>query len=137
MGDLLGRSKSACEWKGDDTSPMRFAKWQALGNDYIVLEDDDVPFDLSPARVRAICEPHFGLHSDGILLLSRPADPTAHVAELRIFNPDGSEAELSGNGVREAVLYLRAAGWTDQDTFAILTAAGDIAPTLTGPSTQG
>ncbi len=113
---------------------MRFAKWQALGNDYIVLEDDDVPFDLSPARVRAICEPHFGLHSDGILLLSRPADPTAHVAELRIFNPDGSEAELSGNGVREAVLYLRAAGWTDQDTFTILTAAGDIAPTLTGPN---
>jgi diaminopimelate epimerase len=112
---------------------MRFAKWQALGNDYIVLEDDDVPFDLNPARVRAICEPHFGLRSDGILLLSRPADPTTHVAELRIFNPDGSEAELSGNGVREAVLYLRAAGWTDQDTFTILTAAGDIAPTLTGP----
>ena len=50
------------------------------------------------------------MHSDGILLLARPADPAAHVADLRIFNPDGSEAELSGNGVREAVLYLRAAG---------------------------
>jgi len=111
---------------------MRFAKWQALGNDYIVLEADDVPVELTPARVHAICDPHFGCASDGILLLSRPADP-AHVADLRIFNPDGSEAELSGNGVREAVLYLRAAGWTEEDTFTILTAAGEITPTLTGP----
>ncbi len=112
---------------------MRFAKWQALGNDYIVLEADDVPFDLTAERVRAICEPHFGIHSDGILLLTRPADPEAHVAELRIFNPDGSEAELSGNGVREAVLYLRDAGWTDRDEFTILTAAGEVCPLLTGP----
>ena len=93
---------------------MRFAKWQALGNDYIVLEADDVPFELTPERVRAICAPHLGVGSDGILLLSKPADPSQHVAELRIFNPDGSEAELSGNGAREAVLHLRAAGWTDQ-----------------------
>ena len=112
---------------------MRFEKWQALGNDYIVLEQDDLPFELDAARVAAICEPHFGLHSDGILLLAKPSDPSRHVAELRIFNPDGSEAELSGNGAREAVLYLRRSGWTDQDTFTILTAAGEITPTLTGP----
>ena len=112
---------------------MRFAKWQALGNDYIVLEAADLPFELTAERVRAICVPHLGIHSDGILLLSEPSDPGAHVAELRIFNPDGSEAELSGNGVREAVLYLRAAGWTDRDTFTILTAAGEITPELTGP----
>jgi diaminopimelate epimerase len=112
---------------------MRFAKWQALGNDYIVLEADDVPFELTGERVRALCEPHTGVHSDGVLLLSRPADPRAHVAELRIYNPDGSEAELSGNGVREAVLHLRAAGWTERDEFTILTAAGDVTPELTGP----
>jgi diaminopimelate epimerase len=111
---------------------MRFEKWQALGNDYIVLESDEVPFDLTPERVAAICAPHFGVHSDGILLLSRTEDP-AYVASLRIFNPDGSEAELSGNGVREAVLYLRRSGWTDQDTFSIETVAGEITPTLTGP----
>ena len=52
--------------------------------------------------------PHFGCHSDGILLLSERRR-SAHVAELRIFNPDGTEAELSGNGAREAVLYLRRA----------------------------
>jgi len=111
---------------------MRFAKWQALGNDYVVVAKSELPFELTPARIAAICEPHFGCHSDGILLLSSPSDP-AHVANLRIFNPDGSEAELSGNGVREAVLYLRREGWTDQDTFTITTAAGPITPMLTGP----
>jgi diaminopimelate epimerase len=70
--------------------------------------------------------------SDGILLLSKPAN-AEHVADLRIFNPDGSEAELSGNGAREAVLYLREAGWTQDDTFTISTKAGDVTPTITGP----
>jgi diaminopimelate epimerase len=111
---------------------VRFEKWQALGNDYIVIERDELPWELTPERVAALCAPHFGCHSDGILLLAPSSDP-AHVAELRIFNPDGSEAELSGNGAREAVLYLRRAGWTDADTFSILTAAGPITPTLTGP----
>ena len=105
--------------------PMRFAKWQALGNDYIVLEARELPFELTPERVRAICAPHLGVGSDGILLLSEPANPR-YVAELRIFNPDGSEAELSGNGVREAILHLREAGWTDRDEFTVLTAAGEI-----------
>jgi diaminopimelate epimerase len=111
---------------------MRFEKWQALGNDYIVLERDQLGVELTPERIRAICAAHFGCHADGILLLG-PSDHDRHVAELRIFNPDGSEAELSGNGAREAVLYLRRAGWTDRDSFTILTAAGEITPTLTGP----
>jgi len=112
---------------------MRFAKWQALGNDYVILEAADLPFELTAERIRAVCAPHLGVGSDGILLLVEPADAAAHVAELRIFNPDGSEAELSGNGVREAVLYLRAAKWTDRDEFTILTAAGEVTPELTGP----
>jgi len=111
---------------------MRFEKWQALGNDYIVVEAAALPFELTEERIKAICEPHFGVGSDGILLLSPVSDP-AHVAELRIFNPDGSEAELSGNGAREAALYLRASGWTDQDTFSVITKAGPVVPTITGP----
>jgi diaminopimelate epimerase len=114
---------------------VRFEKWQALGTDYIVLEEERLPFELTPERVQAICAPHFGCHADGILLLSPCDDESSHVAHLRIFNPDGSEAELSGNGVREAVLYLRRAGWTDEDRFTIVTAAGEITPTLTGPNT--
>ncbi len=113
---------------------VSFEKWQALGNDYLIFEESRLPWQLSEERVRRICEPHFGVGSDGILLLSEPRDP-GHVAELRIFNPDGSEAELSGNGAREAVLYLRRAGWTDADEFTIGTAAGPITPTIASERT--
>ena len=113
---------------------MRFEKWQALGNDYAIVEASELPFELTPARIRAFCAGHFGVFADGILLLSE-ADEPGFVARLRIFNPDGSEAELSGNGAREAILYLRARGWTDADVFSIQTAAGEIRPTITGPTT--
>ena len=113
---------------------MRFEKWQALGNDYLVFEAAVLPFPLTATRIRRICDPHLGVGSDGILLLSAPDEP-GFVARLRIFNPDGSEAELSGNGVREAILYLRHRGWVQQDTFSIQTLAGEIRPTITGPST--
>jgi diaminopimelate epimerase len=113
---------------------MRFEKWQALGNDYIILERDECPFALTPARVRKLCDSHVGVGADGVLLLSPPASPT-HVAELRIFNPDGSEAELSGNGAREAILYLRRRGWTEREEFAIGTVAGEIRPEIIGEDT--
>ena len=113
---------------------MRFEKWQALGNDYLIVERDSLSFALTPERVRRLCDPHFGPGADGVLELARPSD-ARFVAALRIFNPDGSEAELSGNGAREAILYLRRRGWTDADTFSIETAAGEIRPTIVGPAT--
>ena len=113
---------------------MRFEKWQALGNDYLIVEAEQLPWELNAARVRRICDPHFGMGSDGVLLLSRSEDPE-FVAHLRIFNPDGSEAELSGNGAREAVLYLRRHGWTEEDTFSIHTVAGPITPSITSERT--
>lgn len=112
---------------------MRFEKWQALGNDYAIVEQRALPFELTPARVRLLCAPHTGIGADGVLLLSESDDDS--VAEVRIFNPDGSEAELSGNGVREAVLYLRRSGWTDRDSFSVRTVAGEIRPRITGPDT--
>ncbi len=112
---------------------VEFEKWHALGNDYVIVEEQALPFALTPARIRAICAGHTGVFADGILLLSAPGEP-GYVARLRIFNPDGSEAELSGNGAREAILYLRRRGWTDSDTFSILTAAGEIRPTITSPT---
>src|SRR5215204_5378400 len=113
---------------------MWFEKWQALGNDYLIVERDALPFALTPERVRRLCDRHAGPGADGLLELA-PADTAGFVARLRIFNPDGSEAELSGNGAREAILYLRRSGWTDQAVFSIETAAGEIRPTITGPST--
>ena len=113
---------------------MRFEKWQALGNDYVIVERDALPWELTAERITRLCQNHFGVGSDGILLLSRPSGGDA-VAELRIFNPDGSEAELSGNGAREAALYLRTRGWTDADEFGIATAAGEVRPRITAPGT--
>jgi diaminopimelate epimerase len=108
---------------------MRFEKWTALGNDYLIVEAAALPWAPTPERIRRLCDPHYGVGSDGLLLLSPLEDP-AYVAELRIFNPDGSEAELSGNGARQAVLYLRRSGWTDADEFSIFTKAGPITPSL-------
>src|SRR5207248_745622 len=99
-----------------------------------IVEERVLPFDLNPARVRLLCAAHTGVGSDGILLIS-DASEARFVASLRIFNPDGSEAELSGNGAREAILYLRRNGWTDDDEFSIETAAGEIRPHITGPDT--
>lgn len=113
---------------------MRFEKWQALGNDYVIVEREALPFALTPGAVRALCDRHTGIGADGVLELSPPDEP-GFVARLRIFNPDGSEAELSGNGAREAIMYLRRAGWTDQRQFSIQTVAGEIRPTVTGEST--
>jgi diaminopimelate epimerase len=113
---------------------VKFEKWQALGNDYLIVEAQELPFELTPRRIRRLCARHFGVGADGVLLLSRSEDPR-FVADLRIYNPDGSEAELSGNGAREAVLYLRRHGWTEEDVFSIHTPAGAITPQITGPYT--
>jgi len=113
---------------------VQFEKWQALGNDYLILERENLPWELNAQRVEWLCDPHFGVGADGVLLLDRSEDPEL-VADLRIFNPDGSEAELSGNGAREAILYLRRHGWTDEDVFTIKTVAGPITPTITGELT--
>jgi len=113
---------------------VRFEKWQALGNDYAIVEERELPFALTAERIRGLCAPHTGIGSDGILLL-RESEKRGFVADVRIYNPDGSEAELSGNGVRQAVMYLRRTGWAENDSFSVGTAAGEIRPRITGPTT--
>jgi diaminopimelate epimerase len=113
---------------------MRFEKWQALGNDYLIVEAADLPWPLTAARVRRLCDAHVGVGSDGLLLVSE-ADEPGFAARVRIFNPDGSEAELSGNGVRQAILYLHRAGRVGADAFSVQTAAGEVRATITGPTT--
>jgi diaminopimelate epimerase len=110
---------------------VRFEKWQALGNDYVIVEERQLPFPLTAERIRRVCAPHTGVGSDGVLLL-RETDERGFVAEVAIYNPDGSEAELSGNGVRQAVMYLRRHGWAEQDSFSVRTAAGEIRPRIHG-----
>ena len=113
---------------------MTFEKWQALGNDYAIVERRELPFELTPERIRAFCHRHTGVGADGIVVLSE-SEERGFVAELRIYNPDGSEAELSGNGVRQAVMYLRRRGWVDEDVFSVRTVAGEVRPRITGVTT--
>jgi diaminopimelate epimerase len=75
-----------------------YRRYQALGNDYIVVGQDMTELLSEPARIRRLCDRHIGLGSDGILLPAPP--PPGFAAAVRILNPDGSEAEKSGNGVR-------------------------------------
>jgi diaminopimelate epimerase len=114
---------------------MRFEKWQALANDYVIVEAAELG-DVEPSAelVRALCDRHTGIGADGVLVLAPPDEP-GFVARLRIFNADGSEAELSGNGAREAIMYLRRAGWTDAQQFSIQTVAGEIRPTILSETT--
>ena len=81
-----------------------FTKYHALGNDYIVIDPKNLPSPLTPAQVKTICHRNFGIGSDGILLGPLPAKKAKFA--LRIFNPDGSEAEKSGNGLRIFSRYL-------------------------------
>src|SRR5438094_1426779 len=85
------------------SSRMRFSKWHGLGNDYLLVERAELDVPLNPENVQRLCDYHFGVGSDGILeVVSADGDS----AELVIWNPDGSTAELSGNGTRIAARWL-------------------------------
>ncbi len=88
---------------------MEFFKYHALGNDMIVIDPDTFPAQLTPSIIRRLCERHFGAGADGICYGPLPDQP--HPFTMRFFNPDGSEAEKSGNGLRIFARYLRDAGY--------------------------
>jgi diaminopimelate epimerase len=82
---------------------MKLSKWHGLGNDYLLVEREDLAAPLTAEQVTRICDYHFGVGSDGILeIVSANGDR----AEVVIWNPDGSTAELSGNGTRIAARWL-------------------------------
>lgn len=104
-----------------------FFRGHGLGNDYIVMDPKDLTFKLTPKNIERICNRNWGLGSDGILALvpSKKAD-----FGLRIFNPDGSEAEKSGNGLRIFARYLHATGKTKKKRFTVETKGGLVTITL-------
>ncbi len=108
---------------------LRFTKMHGLGNDYIYI--DAINQDLSgydPARLAVVLsDRHFGIGGDGIILI---APSQHHDFTMRIFNPDGSEAEMCGNGIRAFAKYVYEHGFTDQVNLSIETAAGLIKPSL-------
>jgi diaminopimelate epimerase len=102
---------------------IAFAKGHGLGNDYLVLREADLPGPLSADAIRRICDRNWGVGSDGILLM---VDSERADFGLRIFNPDGSEAEKSGNGLRIFAKYLWDHGHTERATFTVDTLGGIV-----------
>jgi len=113
-------------WQG--LGKMQFSKWQGLGNTYIVLHSEEIPFELTPERVRLLCDRNLGIGSDGIMVIG------ARTGEdrfgIRIYNSDGSEAEMCGNGVRMVARKLKMEGSISGDTVVLETGAGEIVPRL-------
>ncbi len=95
---------------------MKLSKWQALGNDYLLVEQAELRAPLTPDRVRHLCDYHYGVGSDGLLEVLSTQDARA---EVRIWNPDGSTTELSGNGVRIIAAWLARKSGTDHVTVRV------------------
>ena len=103
---------------------MKFCKYHALGNDYIVIDPQDADEELTPDLIRLICHRNFGVGSDGILF--GPMQVPGTGLGLKIYNPDGSEAEKSGNGLRIFSRYLWDQGQVHEEPFQISTAGGIV-----------
>jgi len=110
---------------------VKLAKWQGLGNDYLIVEEAALPAPLTRETIGLLCDRHLGVGSDGILLKTEPtgAVPGA-VARMRVFNPDGGEPEMCGNGIRMFARYLAGVGAVVGREFTVETLAGPITPRL-------
>ncbi len=115
------------------STTLRFSKFHVLGNDYIVVDPTRTAFDPAPALIQALCDRRLGIGSDGLLLgpLEVPEHPGAF--GLRIFNPDGSEAETSGDGLRIFARYLFEAGHAHGTECEIHTLGGLSAARFLAP----
>lgn len=107
---------------------MKFSKYHALGNDYIVIDPKNLKTKLSDSDIKTICERHYGVGSDGILYGPEKSDTCDF--SLRIFNPDSSEAEKSGNGLRIFSRYLWDQSLVSNNEFTIETKGGVVNSTV-------
>jgi len=107
-----------------DTKEVCFSKYHALGNDYLVIEPEMLKRELTEEEIRRICHRRFGVGSDGILF--GPGTNSKGNFSLRIFNPDGSEAEKSGNGLRIFSRYLWDRSFVENEEFIIDTKGGEV-----------
>ena len=103
---------------------MKYSKYHGLGNDYIVIRPEALEADLDKDTIRRICHRNYGIGSDGILL--GPLASNSCDFGLKIFNPDGSEAEKSGNGLRIFARSLRDDGITNASSFTVETPGGAV-----------
>jgi diaminopimelate epimerase len=117
---------------------LRFQKGSALGNDYIVIDATELGFELTPSRARLLCDRHEGVGSDGILLTTiRGASDLSPGFNLRIINPDGSEAEKSGNGLRIFAAFLHRWGLVGDRPFNVVLPRDTVSMRVLGALTNG
>lgn len=108
---------------------LRFTKMHGLGNDFVVIDATQAAIDLTPARVRAIADRHFGVGCDQLLVVEPTTQPDVDF-RYRIFNADGGEVEQCGNGARCFVRFVHDKGLTAKDEIRVETRSGIIAPRL-------
>jgi diaminopimelate epimerase len=109
---------------------MKYSKYHAIGNDYIVIRPTEIQGELTPDLIRTICHRNYGVGSDGILL--GPLDSKSCEFGLRILNPDGGEAEKSGNGLRIFTRFLWDEHLVDNRRFTIETLGGPVSCEVSG-----
>jgi diaminopimelate epimerase len=108
---------------------LRFTKMHGLGNDFVVIDATRAPVELTPARVKAIADRHFGVGCDQLLVVEPASRPDVDF-RYRIFNADGGEVEQCGNGARCFVRFVHDKGLTAKDEIRVETRSGVIAPRL-------
>lgn len=106
---------------------IEFTKMQGLGNDFILIDDPAGILNFHPEQIRFLCDRHFGIGADGVITVgsSKKAD-----LKMRIFNSDGSEAEMCGNGIRCFAVYARDCGMVQSDEMTVETLAGIMRPRI-------
>jgi diaminopimelate epimerase len=130
---------------------LRFTKMEGLGNDFVVVDATQSPFDLAPEEIRRLADRRFGVGCDQVLVVERPKTALSNPSKLdrldqqngrdvystlpvdfryRIFNADGGEVEQCGNGARCFVVFVREKGLTDKREIRVETASGIIVPRL-------
>lgn len=113
---------------------MKYSKYHALGNDYILIRPQEVKKKLTPDAIRLICHRNFGIGSDGILL--GPMESRSSDFRVRIFNPDGSEAEKSGNGLRIFARFLFDEELVSEEPFTVETLGGRVSCEVSSDGTS-
>lgn len=103
-----------------------------LGNDFILVEEDQLPLSLDlPRLAQRLCDRHFGIGADGLIIVAPPTTADAHI-QMKIYNADGSVAEMCGNGLRCFARYVKDQGLVNQAHFTVETLAGPIRPRING-----
>lgn len=108
---------------------IKFMKMHGLGNDFMVIDGVNQQLDLTPELIVRLSDRHFGIGFDQLLIVEKPHD-SEHDFHYRIFNQDGSEVQMCGNGARCFARFVREQGLCDKDEIHVTTVSGELVLTI-------